>query len=607
MLPGAALLLLPAAQARNLPFPVTTSGGAILAPANRTPAARAVASGQRATLRSADGAVVVEFAPGSVDRPLTIQHQLLPLPAHAPAARTPGVPPLPPRSLPPFTLDAIDAQGHAVHQFTAPLTLTIHWTPEQLRVLGVAPDDLTILWFDDTAVVTDTAGQTRQGVWRPLPTVIDAATRTARTTLDHFSAFTLGDGSSPSKAYLPSLQGWQVSPFIGSATYEYPLEVPAGAGGLRPPLVLRYDSAATDGASGMREKQQAGWVGKGWTLDPGGAIALNRVVINLNTANWVDYYALTLNGRAYDLMRQEARAGVSNPDPNNPAHWVWRPTSDAALRIQADWIGRAWDGHPGRGGVVGGNWQPRYRWTLWTADGVRYEFEEDLWWGWGDCSYGLDFRPYKWLLSRVVDPHGNTMTYFYARQTLTGGEVRCDHWRWMRGTVDQDAWLTAIEWGANPNQGLPARYRLEFFSVPRANDTAFETRPGSTGVRVGNRARRASCAPSRYTAVQQASGNWCVAGTWGTTIPCALIISGVVDADPNSPCAGSHPSAPAVMRACPLPSSSTRRRAERSILRRAAGTAWRRCATAMAAASASPTAISGATWATIATFSTAIG
>jgi RHS repeat-associated protein/uncharacterized repeat protein (TIGR01451 family) len=478
MLPGAALLLLPAAQARNLPFPVTTSGGAILAPANRTPAARAVASGQHATLRSADGAVVVEFAPGSVDRPLTIQHQLLPLPAHAPAARTPGVPPLPPRSLPPFTLDAVDAQGHAVHQFTAPLTLTIHWTPEQLRVLGVAPDDLTILWFDDTAVVTDTAGQTRQGVWRPLPTVIDAATRTARTTLDHFSAFTLGDGSSPSKAYLPSLQGWQVSPFIGSATYEYPLEVPAGAGGLRPPLVLRYDSAATDGASGMREKQQAGWVGKGWTLDPGGAIALNRVVINLNTASWVDYYALTLNGRAYDLMRQEARAGVSNPDPNNPAHWVWRPTSDAALRIQADWIGRAWDGHPGRGGVVGGNWQPRYRWTLWTADGVRYEFEEDLWWGWGDCSYGLDFRPYKWLLSRVVDPHGNTMTYFYARQTLTGGEVRCDHWRWMRGTVDQDAWLTAIEWGANPNQGLPARYRLEFFSVPRANDTAFETPDG---------------------------------------------------------------------------------------------------------------------------------
>jgi hypothetical protein len=156
--------------------------------------------------------------------------------------------------------------------------------------------------------------------------------------------------SSPSKACLPSLQGWQVSPFIGSATYAYPLEVPAGAGGLRPPLALHYDSAATDGASGMREKQQAGWVGKGWTLDPGGAIALNRVVINLDTASWVDYYALTLNGRAYDLMRQEARAGVSNPDPNNPAHWVWRPTSDAALRIQADWIGRAWEGNPELGG-----------------------------------------------------------------------------------------------------------------------------------------------------------------------------------------------------------------------------------------------------------------
>jgi len=299
MLPGAALLLQPEVTARDLPLPVGTSGGTILVPADRTQASITVVPGQRSSLQSTDNAVVVEFAPGSVDRPLTIQHQILPLSAQASIERTTGATPLPsppPRSLPPFTLDAIDAQGHAVHQFTAPLTLTIHWTPEQLRVLGVAPDDLTILWFDDTAVVTDTAGQTRQGVWRPLPTVIDAATRTARTTLDHFSAFTLGDGSSPSKAYLPSLQGWQVSPFIGSATYAYPLEVPAGAGGLRPPLALHYDSAATDGASGMREKQQAGWVGKGWTLDPGGAIALNRVVINLDTASWVDYYALTLTG-----------------------------------------------------------------------------------------------------------------------------------------------------------------------------------------------------------------------------------------------------------------------------------------------------------------------
>jgi hypothetical protein len=44
----------------------------------------------------------------------------------------------------------------------------------------------------------------------------------------------------------------------------------------------------------MREKQQASWVGKGWTLDPVGAITLNRVVINLDTASWLDYYALTL-------------------------------------------------------------------------------------------------------------------------------------------------------------------------------------------------------------------------------------------------------------------------------------------------------------------------
>ena len=74
--------------------------------------------------------------------------------------------------------------------------------------------------------------------WLPIPTTIDEHTHIATAVVDHFTPFQLGDGSSPSAAFLPSQQGWQVSTFTGAASYSYPIELPAGPGGLRPSLSL---------------------------------------------------------------------------------------------------------------------------------------------------------------------------------------------------------------------------------------------------------------------------------------------------------------------------------------------------------------------------------
>ena len=88
-------------------------------------------------------------------------------------------------------------------------------------------------------------------------TTVDPAVQTATAMVDHFSDFQFGDGSSPSSAFLPSLQGFQVSSFTGAASYSYPIDVPAGPGGLKPSLSLSYSSGATDGDGGKRLKQQA--------------------------------------------------------------------------------------------------------------------------------------------------------------------------------------------------------------------------------------------------------------------------------------------------------------------------------------------------------------
>ncbi len=78
-----------------------------------------------------------------------------------------------------------------------------------------------------------------------------------------FSIFFLSDGSSPSEAFLPSLQGFQASLYTGAASFSYPIAVPKGPGGLAPNLTLSYSSAAYDGKGGIRNKQQAVWVGRG--------------------------------------------------------------------------------------------------------------------------------------------------------------------------------------------------------------------------------------------------------------------------------------------------------------------------------------------------------
>src|SRR5258706_13795948 len=202
-----------------------------------------------------------------------------------------------------FFLDATDSLSQTIHQFNAPIPITLSYPPEQLQALGIAEDDLTLFWYDPTLPITATDGTVPVGAWQPVPTRIDPVNQTAQATVDHFSAFQLSDGSSPSAAFIPSLQGFQVSNFTGAASYSYPIELPAGPGGLKPSLALSYSSAATDGVTGQRPLQQAGWVGKGWSLDTG-FIAQNKTRISASST--VEYYSVVVNGQSYDLQRGAA-------------------------------------------------------------------------------------------------------------------------------------------------------------------------------------------------------------------------------------------------------------------------------------------------------------
>jgi uncharacterized repeat protein (TIGR01451 family) len=192
--------------------------------------------------------------------------------------------------LPALSSSAVSSTGNALTPSTyyaIPPTAPPARQPSLSLDLSVAPDPIAV---GETATVTlsianasaEPANDLVVTDWEPLATSVDRATHTASATVNHFTEFGLSDGSSPSDAFIPSLQGWQVGLFTGGVSYSYPVAVPAGAGGLKPNLALAYNSRATDGQTGLRDKQQASWVGKGWSLDTG-SVAHHKIKVSGST------------------------------------------------------------------------------------------------------------------------------------------------------------------------------------------------------------------------------------------------------------------------------------------------------------------------------------
>jgi RHS repeat-associated protein len=349
-----------------------------------------------------------------------------------------------------FSLTANDAQNREVQQFDNPVTLSYTYTDEELAALGISPYDLTLFWLDES-----------RDIWVPQATTLDYPNKTVSAQVNHFSEYGFGDGQSPSDSYIPSLQGFQTSLYTGSASYSVPIEVPAGPGGIKPSLSLSYSSAATDGDSGKREKQQAGWAGKGWSLDTG-YIARHKQVYTDYGSNF-PYFSLVLNGQSFTLIRgNELVSGALDYELDK---WEWYSSNEEFLRFKVV----ALSPETNRGGTFNGNPVQRYGWHIWTKDGTRHEFEEDLWWGW-QCEYGSPtLETYKWMLSRTVDVHDNVISYDYERDSKTDiGARDCNNGGpAINGVVDRDAWLTGIAWGHNLSASSSNTYYLEFKSSQR--------------------------------------------------------------------------------------------------------------------------------------------
>jgi YD repeat-containing protein len=212
----------------------------------------------------------------------------------------------------------------------------------------------------------------------------------------------------------------------------------AGPGGLKPALELSYSSSASDGQGGERPKWQASWVGKGWSLEAGGAVALNR---SLAGPQW-DNFTFVFGGHSFDIIRGQLLSQLGCTDYNAHASWhcwTWHPVDESFVRV------RAIETAPN---------SQQYWWQAWTKDGTRYDFTEPLW------THDTETRYiYKWLLTQVTDPHGNRIVYTYHIDTVFIGP----------NAYQPTYYLQTIAWGhdgATPGTGTP-RYQVEFVAASR--------------------------------------------------------------------------------------------------------------------------------------------
>lgn len=433
--PDGVILTTASVGAAKLEQPVQSRAGAIIASPSTARSVTASRGSSATTVRTLDAAIEVAIAKPTADTTLTIE----PLVNVAK--------PNPQRGLPAFRVTNTAKSGE--------MTLKVRYTEAQLLALGMSASDLTLMAYDETAKI-----------WTVVPTTLDLQNRTVIARIAAGGNYQLSDGSSPSEAFLPSLQGWQTSLFTGAASSSYPIDLPAGPGGIKPNVALSYSSSSTDGKGGLRAKQQAGWVGRGWSLDTG-SVSSNKV------ADGRTYYSLVFNGQSFDVTRGAALVG--SPVEANLSHWTWTPVNDTFAKVTAFELG---DSTASRGGSRYGVPLKRYGWRVWAKDGTKYEFIDDAWWGWDTCAVdgAASMETYKWLLTSVTDVNSNVITYNYGRDSLA--RTTCNG---IAGTVDREIWPTTITWGANSVTGASDRYKVEFNSSTRTGDLAFENASNQLG------------------------------------------------------------------------------------------------------------------------------
>ncbi|WP_433534554.1 polymorphic toxin-type HINT domain-containing protein [Micromonospora sp. CA-249363] len=285
-----------------------------------------------------------------------------------------------------------------------------------------------------------------------------------------------GDNGNYTATSLKPASTWQVSPQTGAFSWSYPLTNAPAMGGPEPDLGLSYSSGAVDGLSGGTNNQGS-WIGDGWDMWPGfierqyKPCADDKKDIRGGAANNSSVYGgdlcwykpdgnatISFNGQATELVKSSGNTWKATADDGSKIELV----TDAGLGI-CDNDGGYWkltkpDGTQYFFGCKhgqGGSSAATATNSTWTVPVYGNHPDEP---GYNKAGFAASrtTQAWRWNLDLLIDPRGNTMTYFYDKETgAYGREGDKD----KRTTYDRGGYLTRIEYGSRtdaPTTALPA-------------------------------------------------------------------------------------------------------------------------------------------------------
>jgi hypothetical protein len=266
---------------------------------------------------------------------------------------------------------------------------------------------------------------------------LDAQNQTLTSNVTMASASTsVGFGTNSPVATFGKPDPFNVDLNGGALTASYPIDVPEGPGGLKPPLSLVYNSA---GVSEQHSAQGAApWTGEGWTLSLGAiSWAEHNVetVCQTCTPIWEDSWQLNdAFGTGSDLIPPNINVSTYMDDTGNgitPSPVAWHTATETRARVYS-----FTSPNPPAGMTAP---PPCFRVFLangimeefgCTADSLQYYSEPT------GSNAGKDYIA-NWLLDLITDARGNQIHVTYQRDVATGASSV---------QYPRDAVMATVEW-----------------------------------------------------------------------------------------------------------------------------------------------------------------
>ncbi|OPG13724.1 polymorphic toxin-type HINT domain-containing protein [Microbispora sp. GKU 823] len=256
---------------------------------------------------------------------------------------------------------------------------------------------------------------------------------------------------------------WSAGGSSGDFSWSYALRLPPALGGPAPQLALAYSAQSVDGRHAASNNQPS-WIGEGFEMWSGYVerrykpCGEDGVQPKTGDQCWAtDNATLSLGGKVSELIRDDATG-------------TWHPKADDGSRVEH------------LTGAVNGDDNGEY-WKVTTPNGTQYWFGLTRLPGWtsgrpetnstwtvpvygnnaGEPCHQSTFdaswcrQAWRWNLDYVVDPHGNSMSYRYAKETNSYGR---DLDPAKTTSYERGGYLTEIDYGTRTDAeygNAPAR------------------------------------------------------------------------------------------------------------------------------------------------------